>query len=55
MPPKALLDTDILSAVMRQQPEAVAQAKPYLAAHGQLTTVRDKQLFLASMRAGTVL
>lgn len=37
MPPKALLDTDILSAVMRQQPQAVAQAKLYLAVHGQLT------------------
>ena len=37
MPPKALLDTDILSAVMRQQSEAVAQARRYLAAHGRLT------------------
>ncbi|MBV9866253.1 MAG: type II toxin-antitoxin system VapC family toxin [Abitibacteriaceae bacterium] len=37
MPPKALLDTDILSALMRQQPAAVAEAKPYLAAHVQLT------------------
>lgn len=37
MPPKALLDTDILSAIMRQQAEVIAQAKLYLAAHGQLT------------------
>lgn len=37
MPPKALLDTDILSAIMRQQPEAVTQAKLYLVAHRQLT------------------
>ena len=37
MPPKTLLDTDILSAIMRQQPEAVAQARAYLSAHGRLT------------------
>jgi len=37
MRPKALLDTDILSAVMRQQPVAVVQARIYLADHGRLT------------------
>jgi tRNA(fMet)-specific endonuclease VapC len=33
----ALLDTDILSAVMRQQPAALARARAYLAVHHRLT------------------
>ena len=33
----ALLDTDILSAVMRQHPGALAQTRAYLAVHQQLT------------------
>ena len=37
MLPRALLDTDTLSAVMKQQPAAVARATVYLADHGQLT------------------
>lgn len=32
--PKALLDTDILSAVMRGNPTAIVQAREYLAQHG---------------------
>jgi tRNA(fMet)-specific endonuclease VapC len=35
--PAALLDTDILSAVMRQQPTALAPARAYLAVHHRLT------------------
>jgi tRNA(fMet)-specific endonuclease VapC len=35
--PAALLDTDILSAVMRQQPTALARARAYLAVHHRLT------------------
>ena len=35
--PPALLDTDILSAVMRQHPSALAHARAYLAAHHHLT------------------
>ncbi len=33
----ALLDTDILSAVMRQHPGALARARAYLAVHHHLT------------------
>ena len=33
----ALLDTDILSAVMRQHPGALAQTRAYLAVHQHLT------------------
>jgi tRNA(fMet)-specific endonuclease VapC len=33
----ALLDTDILSALMRQQPTALVQARAYLAVHHHLT------------------
>jgi tRNA(fMet)-specific endonuclease VapC len=35
--PLALLDTDILSAVMRQFPPALAHAQAYLAVHHHLT------------------
>ena len=34
--PSALLDTDILSAVMRQHPTALARARAYLAVHHRL-------------------
>lgn len=34
---KALLDTDILSAIMRQTPTAIEAAQKYLAIHGQLS------------------
>jgi len=34
--PKTLLDTDILSAVMRGNPSATARARAYLAEHGAL-------------------
>jgi tRNA(fMet)-specific endonuclease VapC len=34
--PKALLDTDILSAVMRGNPAVTARARAYLAEHGAL-------------------
>jgi len=37
MIPQALLDTDVLSAVMRKHSKAVAQAQAYLAVHGQFT------------------
>lgn len=33
----ALLDTDILSAVMRQHPVALMRARAYLAVHQRLT------------------
>lgn len=36
-PAPVLLDTDILSALMRREPAAVAQARVYLSAHPQLT------------------
>ena len=36
MPP-ALIDTDILSAIMRQQAEALVAARVYLATHKQFT------------------
>jgi tRNA(fMet)-specific endonuclease VapC len=36
-PPPAILDTDILSAVMRKKPTVMAKAATYLAAHGQFT------------------
>lgn len=35
--PPALLDTDVLSAVMRRHPVAVQRAQEYLAAHSQFT------------------
>src|SRR5262249_16599542 len=35
--PKALLDTDTLSAVMKGNPVAVARARDYLAEHGTFT------------------
>ncbi len=35
--PAVLLDTDILSAVMRQHPVALARARAYLAVHQRLT------------------
>ena len=34
--PKALLDTDILSAVMKGNPAVIARARTYLAEHGAL-------------------
>ena len=37
MPLQALLDTDILSAVMRLHPAAVARAQAYLAVHRRFT------------------
>ncbi|MFZ5830326.1 MAG: type II toxin-antitoxin system VapC family toxin [Planctomycetota bacterium] len=37
MQPKTLLDTDILSGLMRKIPVAVDRARAYLAAHGRLT------------------
>lgn len=33
----ALIDTDILSAVMRENPSATARARAYLEVHGQFT------------------
>ena len=35
--PQILLDTDILSAIMRREPVAVAYAQQYLAAHSKFT------------------
>jgi len=35
--PVALLDTDTLSAVMRREPKAIAQAQAYLATHQRFT------------------
>jgi len=35
-PAQALLDTDILSAIMRREPAAVAQARNYLSVYSQL-------------------
>jgi tRNA(fMet)-specific endonuclease VapC len=35
--PAVLLDTDILSAVMRQHPAALVRARVYLAVHHRLT------------------
>jgi tRNA(fMet)-specific endonuclease VapC len=37
LPGKAILDTDILSALMRQHPRAVARAQEYLSIHDCLT------------------
>ena len=37
MPPKSLLDTDILSAIMRRHPVALSHAAAYLATHGRFT------------------
>ena len=37
MEPKTLLDTDILSALMRKTPAALDRARSYLADHRQLT------------------
>lgn len=34
---KAVLDTDVLSAIMRKDARAVANAHQYLATHGRLT------------------
>jgi tRNA(fMet)-specific endonuclease VapC len=34
---KALLDTDILSAIMRQNPSVLAAAQSYLAVHQKLS------------------
>lgn len=34
---KALLDTDVLSALMRSEPRAVGKARTYLAEHGAFT------------------
>jgi tRNA(fMet)-specific endonuclease VapC len=36
-PPPALLDTDVLSAIMRGQPTALARAEVYLASHRWFT------------------
>jgi tRNA(fMet)-specific endonuclease VapC len=36
-PEPALLDTDVLSAILKQQPKAVSCAQTYLAAHHRLT------------------
>ncbi len=36
-PNQALLDTDILSAIMRKHPAAIRNARPYLEAHRQFT------------------
>lgn len=36
-PSEALLDTDILSAVMRKKPSAIKRARSYLEAHRQFT------------------
>jgi hypothetical protein len=36
-PTQALLDTDILSAMLRKHPAAIQNARPYLEAHRQLT------------------
>ena len=35
--PQVLLDTDILSAVMRREPVAISHAQRYLAAHSRFT------------------
>jgi tRNA(fMet)-specific endonuclease VapC len=35
--PQVLIDTDILSALMRKHPAVVARGKAYLAEHGQFT------------------
>ncbi len=35
--PQVLLDTDILSAIMRREPVAIARAQRYLSAHSQFT------------------
>jgi tRNA(fMet)-specific endonuclease VapC len=37
MSTKALLDTDILSAIMKKHPTAIAHAKGYLKTHGRFT------------------
>lgn len=36
-PPKAIIDTDILSLLMRKNPQAVMRAQEYLAEHQQFT------------------
>lgn len=37
MVPKALLDTDVLSAILRQQPNVIAKATTYLADHSRFS------------------
>ncbi len=37
LPPPALLDTDILSAIMRRNPSVTQRARSYLEAHGRFT------------------
>ena len=37
MKPKTLLDTDVLSGLMRKTPAALSRARAYLAEHRQLT------------------
>jgi len=37
MEPKTLVDTDVLSALMRKNPKALTRARTYLADHPQLT------------------
>ena len=39
--PRALLDTDILSAVMKGNPAVIARARAYLAEHGALAFFPD--------------
>ena len=35
--PQVLLDTDMLSALIRKNPRVIAKARAYLAEHGQFT------------------
>ena len=37
MSPKTLLDTDILSAIMRREPSSLARSRKYLSEHSRLT------------------
>lgn len=51
-PPAVVIDTDILSALMRRHPTASARAKAYLAAHGQFTfSIITRYEILRGLRA----
>jgi tRNA(fMet)-specific endonuclease VapC len=50
--PQVILDTDILSALMRKNPNVTAKARTYLAQHGQFTiSIITRYEILRGLRA----
>jgi len=50
--PQVILDTDILSALMRKNPDVLAVARTYLAQHGQFTiSIITRYEILRGLRA----